>query len=280
MLRGPCTNVVLMSAIAYPENSPPRPRLWLWMALSLAVHIAAIATWQALPKSLAETEAGPAISLALRLEPAAAERPDTVSKRDAEPEPVAQPVTPPAPVNVVKSDPEPQSVPETKPVLRSPVETPVPVAINQPPPAVRPKPRERPAIPTRPAVTKSGAALPATQAASTERTVAARNAGAREASAAARPGLAALLRQAIEAQKRYPFTARRRGQQGTATVAFTLTPKGLIEAAEVDHSSGHRPLDQAALEAVQGIAPFGVAGEYLDAPVQFKLDIAFRLRQL
>ena len=86
------------------------------------------------------------------------------------------------------------------------------------------------------------------------------------------------LHRAIEREKRYPLSARRLGREGTASVAFQLRPDGAIDAIQVAASSGEPALDRAALRAVQGISPFGSAGDYLDESTPFRVDIAFRLR--
>ncbi|MCB1735930.1 MAG: energy transducer TonB [Gammaproteobacteria bacterium] len=155
---------------------------------------------------------------------------------------------------------------------------PKPVAVNKSPPPIQPKPRQRVATSTAPiaATSANNRPLPAPSG-SAERRSDPGESGM--PGPALGPRLAELLRRAIEEQKRYPFTSRRRGQQGTATVAFTLTPTGLIQDAEVDQSSGYAPLDRAALDAVQGIEPFQAASDFLTRPEQFRLDIAFRLSQ-
>jgi protein TonB len=89
--------------------------------------------------------------------------------------------------------------------------------------------------------------------------------------------LVRLLHQEIDRHKRYPALARRHGRQGTSTVAFSLRPDGGVEAVALARSSGFRPLDQAALRAVQEVAPFPPAREYLTAPRGFRIDVVFRL---
>ncbi|GAB6034706.1 energy transducer TonB [Galenea microaerophila] len=56
---------------------------------------------------------------------------------------------------------------------------------------------------------------------------------------------------AYYAQQNYPYRARRRHQQGTVRLRFTLHPNGHITHIEIQTSSGYQALDQAALEVVQ-----------------------------
>ena len=56
---------------------------------------------------------------------------------------------------------------------------------------------------------------------------------------------------AYYAQQNYPYRARRRHQQGTVRLRFTLHPDGHITHIEIQTSSGYQALDQAALEVIQ-----------------------------
>ncbi|MCC6206661.1 MAG: energy transducer TonB [Gammaproteobacteria bacterium] len=89
--------------------------------------------------------------------------------------------------------------------------------------------------------------------------------------------LAALLRIAIDHRKRYPQGALILGREGTARVDFQLDPIGGIEDVAIIASSGVHALDVAASQAVQGIAPFTVAGRYLNNAQRFQVDVVFSL---
>lgn len=82
---------------------------------------------------------------------------------------------------------------------------------------------------------------------------------------------AGALRAAIDARKRYPTLARRRGLCGTAIVTFTINADGTLGALAVARSSGSRLLDEAALAAVRDAAPFAAAGCSFSLPIQFRL---------
>ena len=89
--------------------------------------------------------------------------------------------------------------------------------------------------------------------------------------------LLSLLHAEISKHKRYPTLARRQRREGTATVAFRLHPDGGLERLAVLHSSGYGALDDAAMQAVQGVAPFRVARAHLSAPRRFTVKVSFRL---
>lgn len=265
---------------AGPSVSPsadrkPGPRLRAWVLVSVGLHVIAMAGWHWWPHSGTDAAMAIAPTLAVRLT-----KPAPAPAAVAEALPETPPETSPEPVAAIT----PESVPEPAP---APTLTPTPKPQPKPKPVQAKKPPAKPAAqPAPPAVAASPPAptrstTPATSPTSPTRTTQSRDqAGAELAQAElAQAELARLLRHAIEDHKRYPFTARRRGQQGTATVGFTLTPDGRIEGLTLDAASGHTALDQAALAAVEGIAPFQPAGRYLDAPAAFRLDIAFRLSQ-
>lgn len=91
--------------------------------------------------------------------------------------------------------------------------------------------------------------------------------------------LLAFLHAQISKHKRYPALARRQRREGTATVAFHLRPNGGLERLAVLHSSGHGALDDAALRAVRGGAPFQLAGAGLLAPRRFTVSVSFQLTE-
>lgn len=85
-----------------------------------------------------------------------------------------------------------------------------------------------------------------------------------------------LLHAAIDRHKRYPLSALRLGREGRARVDFRLLPDGEIRQVQVTASSGTAALDRAALAAVRAIAPFTPAARYLAAAEPIQVDIVFR----
>ena len=76
---------------------------------------------------------------------------------------------------------------------------------------------------------------------------------------------------------RYPYLARRRGQEGRVVLRVRVNPDGWAEAVSIRESSGYHLLDEAALQAVRQWrflpaqkADLTVAG-LVDVPVSFRL---------
>ncbi|UCB55778.1 MAG: energy transducer TonB [Thiotrichales bacterium] len=86
-----------------------------------------------------------------------------------------------------------------------------------------------------------------------------------------------LLHTEISAHKQYPYLARRQRREGVATVEFVLRPDGSILNPRLVHSSRTRSLDKAALDAVRGIEPFGLARDYIDQPEAYRVDVVFNV---
>jgi protein TonB len=87
-----------------------------------------------------------------------------------------------------------------------------------------------------------------------------------------------LLHRAISREKRYPMLARRQRREGTATVSFSLSPSGDMDAVDLDRSSGFSVLDTAAVSAVSRVAPFAPARLFLSDVTRFTVDVTFKLK--
>lgn len=61
---------------------------------------------------------------------------------------------------------------------------------------------------------------------------------------------------AIHRNKYYPRKARRRSEQGTVVVGFTIEQDGTLSEIGVRRSSGIRRLDDAALQTLRRLTPF------------------------
>lgn len=88
----------------------------------------------------------------------------------------------------------------------------------------------------------------------------------------------ALVRRHLESFKAYPRSAKRRREEGTATLTFVIDRQGRVLTARLAKSSGHEALDQAALEMVQAadplpVPPPDIAGERIEmtVPAEFFL---------
>lgn len=71
----------------------------------------------------------------------------------------------------------------------------------------------------------------------------------------------------------YPEEARRQGIEGDVLVLLIIDPSGNVVAARVEQSSGHRILDEAALQAVRSLRSLPA-----DAPQESLLPVRYRLR--
>lgn len=171
----------------------------------------------------------------------------------------------------------PDSVPA--PAAASPVS---PQADQPRPVAARPAAAAAPAAVTAPAAAAAPAAATAAPAGSSGVGPAPLAAAAGPAAPAARPAggreldsiINAFLAQ-IEKQKEYPYIARRRGQEGTVTVAVRLNEAGELTGAQVLRSSGIAALDEAALQLVRKVCPFAHnagRGIAMNIPIAYQLE--------
>jgi len=87
------------------------------------------------------------------------------------------------------------------------------------------------------------------------------------------------IRARIEKNQRYPLAARKLGQEGRVLVRFVAATDGGLEELELGESSGVRSLDEAALAAVRGAAPFPAPPEEVfPDSAAMQIAIAFALR--
>ena len=183
-------------------------------------------------------------------------------------EPVPPPPEPPPPDQPVAATEPPPPEPEPPPPpieLPSPAaEAPAPVVVPPPPPAPRksairppPKPvqqRAERALPSPAAPAQSApAALAAPQTAYAPTPV-----PAPVPSAEVSPGYRALLSAWLENHKRYPDSARQRGEEGRAVLRFAVDRSGRVVDFTVAQSSGYPDLDASIEEMMRGalLPPF------------------------
>ena len=150
------------------------------------------------------------------------------------------------------------------------------VSKSKPPAALPPPVLQAPAtIETAPAVAAAAAAAAAV--AEAPRAAVESRTSPAPAEAPATPPLfnAAYLRNPAPV---YPPVARRSGDQGTVMLTVLVNPEGAPLRVELDQSSGSKPLDSAALEAVRGwrFVPARRGTQNIEAwvrvPVVFKLE--------
>ena len=87
-----------------------------------------------------------------------------------------------------------------------------------------------------------------------------------------------LIRMKIASAKIYPELARKKNQQGKATLSLKLGKDGNILNVSVGNSSGYKILDQAAIDAIKDAAPYPIIPDKLNKKyVLLKLPISFVL---
>ena len=246
------------------------------------------------PVGSAPTERRVALSLDMFESPGVAVAPTAVTPQSTVP---PQPVVQAPPPGLADTIPEPLPVvPELRPskdnsepaVAARDVETKPPRQAARRParePVVKPRPARRmaaaPATRTRPerpelqAAPIASAATPAESSRQAETTV--REVPAAQVNRLKQDYLADLVN-AIHRNKYYPRKARRRSEQGTVVVGFTIEQDGSLSEIGVRSSSGIRRLDDAALKTLRKLTPFRPIPEALNrdrwpitVPIEFRL---------
>ena len=179
-------------------------------------------------------------------------------------EPIEPPPPPTLPEPVVKpAEPEPPK-PKIKPV-------------SKPRPVVR-KSRPRPQLKAPLEPTPSTAQSPPVAKATVTKTVVPATATPVMEVVEKQHYLAALAA-AIDRNKYYPLSSRRRGEEGTVLVRFVIQKDGDFSDLSVVESSGSRRLDKAALKTLRRVAPFRKIPESVGrSHWSITVPIAFSLR--
>ncbi len=201
--------------------------------------------------------------------------------------PRAEPHTAPPPA--VEARPEPEPVP-SPPVLSPPTVAPAPPLASAP--SVTPAP-ERPsrapadALRRTPAGAGQGAGAPSTSSSGTGT-----GTGPPVALATPSPGpgdargggsgeygrYLARFRSAVQAELRYPLSARRRGLAGSVELEVVIAPDGRVTGVTVVSSSSHDVLDEAATGAVRRLRPLPFPAHLPLRPLVVRLPLVFDLR--
>ncbi|HXX57859.1 MAG TPA: energy transducer TonB [Thermodesulfovibrionales bacterium] len=80
------------------------------------------------------------------------------------------------------------------------------------------------------------------------------------------------IQELIERTKIYPHLARKRKQEGTVVVQFTMDSKGLPREIRIMRSAGFALLDTAAREIITKAAPFPYVKGAIEVPITFRLS--------
>ncbi len=205
-------------------------------------------------------------------------------------EPPIQAEMPPPPAEPPPPEPEPLPPPPEEPVAvtelpPAPIEAPAPVIEPPPPPTprklvVKPSPKpvqhrpEKPQASLAPQPTQPApAAIAAPQTAFAPTT-----APAPVPSAEVSPGYRALLSAWLESHKRYPDSARQRGEEGRAVLRFAIDRGGRVLDFAVAQSTGHSDLDASLKEMMRGAVlppfPAGMTQPRIDVSVTIRFSLA------
>lgn len=178
--------------------------------------------------------------------------PETEEAERAPPEPVAPPE------DLPEIDTADAVVPPKRPELQE---------VAEPVEEAKPAPPKKKAPPQ--AVRATAKAAPAAKP------VAAQNvAGA--GSSASTPKWQARLAAHLDRRKRYPAAARRRGDEGVATVRFSIDPAGTVRSVKLLRSSGVPEIDAEVVALVRRASPVPAPPE--GAKLDIALPIRFNLR--
>lgn len=82
------------------------------------------------------------------------------------------------------------------------------------------------------------------------------------------------LRERIQAQKQYPYAARRLGLEGVVTLSFTIDALGRLTSVQIDSSEAPLLLQKAAERTLRQSAPFEAPGEALT----LRINLFYRLK--
>jgi TonB family protein len=174
----------------------------------------------------------------------------------ATPEPATPPEVPPVPAQI-PPPPEAEPTPQPPPaeVLPAPTELPLPpppAPEPPPPPARRTPPPRAASVPPR--ATRPAPAGPAPGEAPQAQTAppAGPAAPATAPPAPISPGWRSALSAWLEAHKSYPAEARKRGDEGHATVRFTVERDGQVVAVQLISGTGSAILDDAVERMLRG----------------------------
>ena len=185
------------------------------------------------------------------------------------PPPEPEPMPPPPNEPVAAIEPPPPAPEAPAPVVETPPPAPPKPVVKPPPKPVRhhleqaaPNPTPAPSQPTQAAV-----AAPQTAYAPTP-------VPAPVPSAEVSPGYRALLSAWLESHKRYPDSARQRGEEGRAILRFAVDRSGRVLDFAVAQSSGYPDLDSSIQEMMRGavLPPFPVSMS------QSRIDVSVTIR--
>ncbi|MBV1789622.1 energy transducer TonB [Marinobacterium sp. D7] len=204
---------------------------------------------------------------------------ETVVKAPSEPEPEVPPPEPEpvkAPEPVVEAPPPPPEI--QTPVVEAKRELPKPQPKRQP---QKPEPAPEPVTAPTQAETASRNAKAADRAQQAQQKLSTGRADAmtQGGNAAVRQSWYARLAAELARHKRYPLSARRRGQEGIAKISFLVNRKGEVLEYTISESSGYKLLDQAVIDMLMKAKPLpAFPAEMKQDEIRITLPVEFSLQ--
>ncbi len=199
----------------------------------------------------------------IKLEPFVPPAPQETRPPETKPEPEVKPPKP---------EPKPKPKPE-KPKARAPEVTQPKVVVpefEQPVQETQIEPVEPSPTPPAPAQ------VPRTEKAAKNTSAAAPKPGVQAAKADY--GYYQLILDRLERLKKYPSRARRRGEQGTVVLSFTLNRDGSLKHYKIRQSSGSKALDIAVKKLIKRATPFPAVPENISTDkLELSVPISFAL---
>jgi protein TonB len=213
----------------------------------------------------------------------------------ATPEPTPPPEAPPVPAQLPpppQAEPVPAQIPPPPPETEPPPQQPPAEALPAPtelplPPPPAPEPPPLPARRTPPPrvatvpprIMRPGPAGPAPSDAPQTQTAPPAGPAAPESAppAAIAPGWQSALARWLEAHKTYPAEARRRGDEGRATVRFTVERDGQVVAVQLVSGTGSAILDDAVERMLRGARLPAFPSGMEQSEVTVTVQIRYRL---
>jgi periplasmic protein TonB len=237
-------------------------RRWiLAAAIVLATHFGLASVYWLVPRPEAEGSiAAPAVTVEL------APVPVSPSQQDLAPGPE---MVEPQPTPPEQTEPK---VDETPPMVEAPAEVTLP---KPEPKAVERKPEDTQKFETEVVQEKTAASRSAQETAATPAAPSPGSAAGRAAIAKWRDLLMARLAQ----NKRYPASARARGEQGVVMLSFTVDRSGHVLARSIAKGSGFAALDEEVLAMVKRAEPLPAFPPAMVQPeIQETVPIRFRVQ--
>jgi periplasmic protein TonB len=229
----------------------PRRRFGTALAVTMTVHAALAGALIQVP---VHEEASPAVTQQIAMV-------DLVEPRERPEPPRKQAAAKPASSETVPPKPQPKVEKVPPPELPQPEESQPQAAevVAEELPPIPPEPMDRTEHPAPERIEQPPA----------EPSAAARRRQVRES-------YLGRLRYKIQSCLHYPMMARRPGLEGESLLRFTVERDGSVARIALEHSSGHRSLDERAVRTVRDAAPFEAPpeGEAMELvlPVAFSLE--------